>query len=190
MKYLKFLLPVLICGAYSFSTIKTSSINYTFFRVMDKGGCYTHEGFETFMMPDRLNYDLKNKIIKKRKEALKTDRTTIFTDSFTLKPTDWIVIYEAEYKSIACKSGDKTSIKCIKVSDKSKIQEAVQKKLNGSILKDNYISHQIVLQEQPANVTVKEETIIKKIMNQMMDFLTNGEKKEFKQKSTAIGVRG
>lgn len=91
---------------YAFTTVSSSNLNYTIFKVQDKTGCHTTLNYETFMMSDKLSYELKNKIINKKKEALKTEKTNVNTQSFSISPTDWIVIYEANYGKRTCKSGD------------------------------------------------------------------------------------
>ena len=192
IKQFKFLLIALI-GLCSFSSDehKKPDLSYTFFRIQDKGGCYTTQNFETFLMTDNLNYELKTKVIKKKVESLTTDSTTVYSENFTLNKTDWIVIYIANYGKRTCQSGDYTTIKCLKVSKESEIEEAIQKKLKGSFVSDSYVSHTILVKDQPNN-SVSEASMLDVILKQLLDFLPEGEKKEFEKnvRSTATGVRG
>lgn len=182
------LLFFVVC-IYSFTSEEKAPMYYSFFKVADKGGCYTTKSYETFMMMDKIDYSLKQKIIQKKKEALiKDSETKVTVNSFTLNATDWIVIYKANYGKRECKTGNYISIKCLKISDESKIEEAIEKSLANSFVSETYVSHEILIREQPNN-SIGQAPIIDKICKQIMDFLPQEDKKEFK-KSTAIGVRG
>lgn len=55
-------------------------------------------------------------------------------------------------------------------------------------MKATYVSHRILVKEQPNKIN--NPSLLEKLKKQSLDFLDDNEKREFKEKSTAIGVRG
>jgi len=176
----------------SFDVKKNSPLHYTFFKLIDKGDCNSTKGYKTFIMPNRIDYSLKQKIIQKKKEALvKDDKTEVITNSFVLNETDWIIIYKAFYGKRYCKTGTFMAIRCLKVSDESNIDAVIKKSLEESFVSETYVSHLVLVKEQPNNSKSKASTL-DKIVKQTLDFLPETDKKEFKRevRKTSDGVRG
>lgn len=164
----------------------TPKLHYTVFTTLSKKGCYTALEHKTFMMPNSIDYDLKMKIVNKKKDALKTDLIRVNSKSFTLAPLDWVVVVEINYGKIAC--GEYKSIKSFSVTNESEIQSKIDYYIETSAVSDPHIGYKILLKEQPNKP--EKTAMSNKILQQSLEFLDSEEKKEIKQKSTAIGVRG
>ncbi|PCJ90738.1 MAG: hypothetical protein COA50_16990 [Flavobacteriaceae bacterium] len=171
---------------------------YSIFEILEKdtSHCNSAIGYETQMLPIRINSELRQKVIKKREISIENSTNTkVVVWNLFLSPNDWVVILEADYKM--CDGNVKKKIFRIKAKNKADIDTLIHEDIhvNHSAIEDDYISHNVLYTGQPYRI--EEENFHESTWNDLkyslLKWLNEDEKKEFKkeyEKATGIGVRG
>jgi len=176
---------------------KPQTMVYSIFTIIEKDAdyCNSHVGYETQMLPKNMEYELRNKVTRKRELAIEKQRNaTVDVRNLYLKPNDWVVIYEANYD--LCQSKNSKKLHAFKATKGDDMDALIKKDIQNvhAVTSSFYINHHIIYSGQPYKIKEPSffDTMWSDLKSNLLQYLNTEEKLELKKDydKAVSGARG